>query len=47
MIKILLLSFLKVVISIQANTLDVVFEHNPPFQMIDEHGKGHSKINYR
>jgi polar amino acid transport system substrate-binding protein len=44
MINILLFAFVMFSFSLQANTLEVVFEHNPPFQMIDDDGKGNGPV---
>jgi hypothetical protein len=44
MIKILLLVLFMIILPSKATTVDVVFEHNPPFQMIDRYGKGYGPV---
>lgn len=44
MLKTLVLLFCILVLPLKAKTLEVVFEHNPPFQMIDENGKGYGPV---
>ncbi|WP_197061251.1 substrate-binding periplasmic protein [Colwellia psychrerythraea] len=31
-------------LSLEAKTLEVIFEHNPPFQMVDHNGKGYGPV---
>jgi len=44
MLKIFLFVIFIVTFPLKANTLEVVFEHNPPFQMVDEYGNGYGPV---